>query len=446
MGLKLVKRVFRDGECVGYYVNGNGRIEPVGLDLVNKYALNKMIDNVSTRNVDGNIILFGINGFRIEDLPVEKLKSAKPEKPKADLKLLEINKVDGKIVSYTLVSTVNNVKAAVKPEMLQNYINAGRVDKGSLNSAKVTERFTESLQDIYNRDKSEIYTLVNKYIKVVDALETGDKSEKDKVVRKIREIEGIVKDNSMDRGKFKELIKNCKSALNSGIDSKIGIYKRNSINDISVSLNKLTSDISGLDKDNLELVIPDIEELSSSINRLKTLSDFDSYRECRVEIHKALMSINSRVAAMLHQQKKEDKEISARLAQRDKEIKMIPQDDVLRNQKIKIMNEPWCLTNKQFLSAKANLENCFITNSENGKIVLSFKHVDMKETFNSSGQRTGFEVIYKGNKYHYKQHMTNMNVIAAFIKVAEDEGLLSNNSMNIKVPYKGESRVVKLKI
>ena len=441
MGLKLVKRVFRDDECVGYYVNGNGTIKPVAIDIVNKYALNKMIDNVSTRNVDGNIILFGINGFRIEDLPVEKLKSAKP---KADLKILEINKIDGVIVSYTLMSTVNNVKAAVKPEMLQNYINSGRVDRNSLNSAKVTERFTESLQSIYDSNKAEIYRLVNEYVKVVDALETGDKSEKDKVVRKIREIEGIAKENSMDRSEFRTLLKNCKSALHNGIDNKIDIYKRNSLNDISVSLNRLTSDISKLDKDNLELVLPDIKELNININRLKTLNDFENYRACRVEIHKALMSINSRVAAMLHQQIKEDREINAKLAQRDKEIRLIPQNDALREQKIKLMSEPWCLANKQFLASKANIENCFITNEVNGKVILSFRHVDMRETFTNSGQRTGFEVVYNGNRYHYKQNMTNMNVMAAFLKVAEDEGLLSNNCMKIRVPYNDESKVVKL--
>lgn len=443
MGFRLVKRVFRGDKCVGYYMNGNGRIEPVGIDIVHKYAVNKMIDNVSVKNVNGSIVLFGINGFRIEDLPVERLK----EKSNADLRVLEIHKIDGRITEYVIESTAK-VRAAVKPEMVQNYLNAGRLDKESLKTAKVVERSTENLVSIYNKHKEEIYSLVKKYLSVIDALETGDISEKDKIVGKIREIEAVAAQNKMDKETFINTLEQCKRALMSGIQNKIEIYRKNTFNNIRVDLNKLSINIKKLDRNNSLKVVQDVRVLQQKIDELKNIQDFDTYRKLYNEVNKSLVSLNNRVADTLNKQNKENQELDRKLDLIKQEISKIPENDELREQKIKIMYEPWCLSNKTFLSSNQYLTNCYLTskNGDNTQSALSLKNLTIKETFNNNNQRTGFDVVYRNNgrKYHFRQKLNNMSLLAAFIKVAEDENLLKDNCVNIKVQSRGESRSIKL--
>lgn len=443
MGFRLVKRVFRGDKCVGYYMNGNGKTAPVGIDIVNKYAINKMIDNIGVKNVNGSIVLYGVNGFRIEDLPVERLKSGEPQ---ADLKLLEIHKLDGKIVSYKVASNTSDLKATVKPELMQNYINAGRVNKESLNTAKVIERTTENLLSIYSKYKDSIYNLVRDYVVIIDALETGDKSEKDRIVKKIREIEAIASQNEMAKDKFVDILEQCKSVLTKGIADKSNIYKRNATNNISVSLNRLMNDIKKLDRDNLTLVIEDVNILQKQINDLRSVQDLESYRIKYNDINKYLISIINKVVEMINKQEKERQELDKKFSIIKQEIKRIPENDELREQKIKIMYEPWCLSNKTFLVSKQYLDNCYLTNKydSTNKPVLSLMHLDIKETFNSKNQRTGFDVVYGDRKYHYRQVLNNMSLLAAFIKVAEDENLLKDNYVNIKVKSRGESRSIRL--
>ena len=76
MSLELVKRVFQDDKCIGYYVSDGSKILPVKIEQVYGYAKNKRIANVAIRNNNGSLVLYGINGFRIEDLPVEKVKTS----------------------------------------------------------------------------------------------------------------------------------------------------------------------------------------------------------------------------------------------------------------------------------------------------------------------------------------------------------------------------------
>ena len=53
MSLELVKRVFQDDKCIGYYVSDGSKILPVKIEQVYGYAKNKRIANVAIRNNNG---------------------------------------------------------------------------------------------------------------------------------------------------------------------------------------------------------------------------------------------------------------------------------------------------------------------------------------------------------------------------------------------------------
>lgn len=440
MKLKLVKRVFQDNKCVGYYVSNGTKTMPVNIDMVYKYVQNNSVANVGLKIVNGAPVLYGINGFKIEDLPIEKLTSTK--KQTANISIVEVYRKDNKDVGYTLSCNGKTIKVS-RDKMLE-YDKAGKIVRESLKTAKVINEKTEvDYTELFR--KSGITDKARKCIKVISAMNTGDKTEIDEIVS----IVNSLKDASSHWSKSKEAyIAELNTRLNY-IDTKtqrsIAAVRVNNINTITAKVQAEMTRAARLKTAGGNKVVEHIKKsIIPDVVNLSKCMDFDAFMNLYKQLDNKLVTISKKIREFESVKAQNIAETNKRVALANDIIQSMNKNDELYNEKVKIVKEPWCLNNRAFLQSSKYLENCYVTDKETKKdLKLSFKNVTFKETI-SNNRRTGFEVRYKDKVYYYRQALNNMNLLAAFLKVAEDENILGNSSVSIKVRSGGESKIVPL--
>lgn len=441
MGYRLIRRIVCDDKCIGYYVENNGKVAPVSLGIINKYVKSNKLENVAINSAGE---LYGINGFKIESLPVEqcKEKSEKSEKSEKKIQVIAINKRNGQIVSYEL--ELNGKRANVKDEVFKRYSAESRINLNSIKTAKINDLDILGLEDLQNIYATHnLRDVAKKYIKVLD--EVGEKAEKEQVLNSVKGLEVKIATMPMTEVYLVGQINQLKQDFNNGIIKYTEQFIKDTTNEIIADTEDLVSSMVKLNTRNTKLVAQDLMKIKEEIGGLSAVVDLDYFKKESTRIKTDILHLIDKVKKLLGIQEKEQAELDKTFKAIEQEVEKIAKDDELREQKIKILHEPWCLNNKAFLSSNKYLENCYLTDKENGKqVALSLARIKLNETFNLKGERTGFDVEYQGEKAHYNQILNNMNLLAAFIKLVEHEGLLSYCHINIVVESRGESRTIQL--
>lgn len=448
MGCRLVKRVFRDDTCIGYYMTDGVRVELININDVYSYIQNGLIENVALKFVNGKPVIYGTNGFRIEDLPVEKLQKEKQGGQKGTiLHILSVNRdASGNVVGFKVTDGMK--QADVSINLAVGYLNRGILDKDS------SEKLSTFLKGIEGQEKVDLVKVYNEYdirdtarayIEVLDALETGDKSEKNSVVDRVKTLENKAASGGVSEQLFREELSKFKGDLINRTADKTSIYIKNSRNSLAAQITKLVDRIRGLKKEHVSLIVSDISSLNALVNELGSIKDFNTFRNKYKDANKVYIDLNRKANDLLNKQQLEESELNKKFNEINTEISKISDADELKSEKVKLLYEPWCLNNRPFLNSGKYLENCYLTDKETGKMKLSLAHVSVNETFSqATGKRTGFKVSFNGKEYIYKQVLNNMNLMAAFIKVAEDNNLLASSDVNIRVKSRGETHNIRL--
>lgn len=442
MGLKLTKRVFRDDKCVGYYVTDGRKTLPMNIVDVQNYVMQNRIDNVRAKSTVNGIVLYGVDGFRIEDLPVEKQVT----KPKKDIEVEAIHKRDGVIIGYTV--KCNGVSAKVNIDIFNKYMQAGRVYESSLKTAKIVETNTVKKVDLAKvYSEYDLRGEAKRYVAILRALETGDKTEENKIVSIINRIESFAKESSKTEAEFRELVEKAIKMIRDGADDKTKIYMRNSRNDLQATLSSMTEEIKALPMDTTSKnIVTNFMSVVSDTKELSKYSDFEGFRKHISGIHKKIGNIRSCIDNARELQASKDRRTEQIMENARRKIEALNPNDELRSEKALIYKEPWSYKNDKFLEGTDHFKDIFITaKDESKRYFLRMMDISWKETFNpETHRRTGFDAVYNGKKYHYAQVMNNINMLAAFIKIAEDNDYIGMGDMGIKVRIGSEIREITL--
>lgn len=444
MKLKLVKRVFQDNRCVGYYVSDGNRTLPVSLDKVVQYVKSGVVPNVGLKIVEGSYVLYGKDGFRIENIPVVKLESTKKES--ANIRIIEVYKDAGKDVGYTLECNGKTMKVS-RAKMLE-YDKAGKIVRESLRTAKVINREAEI-------DCSELFKSTGILEKakicrdVIAFMNTGDKTEIDELARTVNNFRA---DSVHWKGTRESFIVEAKKQL-AYIDNKTNrsfeAAKVNSINSLSSKAQVEIHKAHALGtKGGEEVAVYIGKNVFPLATRLAETKDFNTFVEYYKKAENALIIASKQLRKLESIKAQNNAENIKRAAIANNIISRMNKNDELYNEKVRIIREPWCLNNRTFLASSTNLANCLVTEKGNSNnIRLSLKDVTFKETFKDN-KRSGFEVRNNNNGkvYYYRQPLNNMNMMAAFVKVANDENLLNNSVVNIKIKVNNEYKTIPLGI
>lgn len=432
MSLELVKRVFQDDKCIGYYVSDGSKILPVKIEQVYGYAKNKRIANVAIRNNNGSLVLYGINGFRIEDLPVEKVKTSSNK-----IEVKEIYKSDGIEIGYTLY--LNGKTSKVNREVYQNYLNNGKIDKSSITKAKVIDNKSSiDCSDIFNKYK--IHDLVNESIRIMRACNNeNNKGLIDDIVKAAGNAEKAGKAWTKSREQYENAIVSLRNNILNQIKINTALYIRSTSNMLKSSIEKAADQsIKIRDKESFAKLL----KLSKMLDALKNADSFDDYNRQYREINTQFNSIKLEIDSKVKNELKKEADIKKRMALANGAIAKLDKQDELYKEKVKILMEPWCINNMKFLNSSRYLENIFILDNKNNTVASLF-NIRFKEVF-SGAYKAGFEVTYGDKKYTFRQVLNNLNMLAAFIYVARNAGILDGNTVNIKVDSNGMQRNIQL--
>lgn len=442
MKLKLVKRVFQDNKCVGYYVSDGNRTLPVSIDNVVKYVQAGVVPHVGLKIVEGSYVLYGKDGFKIEDIPVVKLESTK--KSSANIRIIEVYKDAGKDVGYTLECNGRTTKVS-RAKMLE-YDKAGKIVRESLITAKVINREAEiDCSELFKA--TGIMEKAKQCINVIAFMNTGDKTEIDELARTVNSFR---ESSAHWKGTKESFVTEAKKQL-AYIDNKTNrsfeAAKVNSINSLSSRAQVEIRKANALGTSGGEQVAVYIgKNVFPLATKLAETKDFNTFVEYYKKAENALIIASKQLRKLESIKAQNNAENVKRNAIANDIIQRMNKNDELYNEKVRIIREPWCLNNRTFLSSTKNLANCLVTEKGNSNNVrLSLKDVTFRETFKDN-KRSGFEVRNNNNGkvYYYRQPLNNMNMMAAFVKVAKDENLLNNSIVNIKIKVNDEYKTIPL--
>lgn len=442
MKLKLVKRVFQDNKCVGYYVSDGNRTLPVSIDNVVKYVQAGVVPHVGLKIVDGSYVLYGKDGFKIEDIPVVKLESTK--KSSANIRIIEVYKDAGKDVGYTLECNGKTTKVS-RTKMLE-YDKAGKIVRESLRTAKVINREAEiDCSELFKA--TGIMEKAKQCINVIAFMNTGDKTEIDEIARTVNSFRASSVHWKGTKESFVAEAKKQLAYIDNKTNRSFEAAKVNSINSLSSRAQVEIHKANALGTSGGEQVAVYIgKNVFPLATKLAETKDFNTFVEYYKKAENALIIASKQLRKLESIKAQNNAENVKRNAIANDIIQRMNKNDELYNEKVRIIREPWCLNNRTFLTSTKNLANCLVTEKGNSNNVrLSLKDVTFRETFKDN-KRSGFEVRNNNNGkvYYYRQPLNNMNMMAAFVKVAKDENLLNNSIVNIKIKVNDEYKTIPL--
>lgn len=442
MKLKLVKRVFQDNKCVGYYVSDGNRTLPVSIDNVVKYVQAGVVPHVGLKIVEGSYVLYGKDGFKIEDIPVVKLESTK--KSSANIRIIEVYKDAGKDVGYTLECNGRTTKVS-RAKMLE-YDKAGKIVRESLRTAKIINRETEiDCSELFKA--TGIMEKAKQCINVIAFMNTGDKTEIDEIARTVNSFRASSVHWKGTKESFVAEAKKQLAYIDNKTNRSFEAAKVNSINSLSSRAQVEIHKANALGTSGGEQVAVYIgKNVFPLATKLAETKDFNTFVEYYKKAENALIIASKQLRKLESIKAQNNAENVKRNAIANDIIQRMNKNDELYNEKVRIIREPWCLNNRTFLSSTKNLANCLVTEKGNSNNVrLSLKDVTFRETFKDN-KRSGFEVRNNNNGkvYYYRQPLNNMNMMAAFVKVAKDENLLNNSIVNIKIKVNDEYKTIPL--
>lgn len=447
--LYLVKRIFKGGKCVGYYVSDGRKTLSINLDTVIRYALQGRIRNVAVRNVKGQQILYGTNGFSIEKLEVEKLDSKENKEPVKTvtdtatnaatnannlLKVLEVISDDSGAIGYVL--ELHGKIASVTPVQYRAYIRKNRVDTSTLERAKKVYCGSNLFEQSGIKDKARDCVRAMR--------ESGDDNAIPEIISLVNNAESTAKAWNGTKADFGVYLDNILKYLElklEGVSSKL-FQKR--IETAFAVVGKAANDAATLMTDKRHVYLAELKSIGMNLSALGAYNDINDFNRDYDKLRDKLRNLRASLDADLKTQEQIRSGIRQLREASNKLIAALDKNDELYNEKVIILNEPWCYKNIKFLEGSKYLKNCFITPIDNPeKMIASLASVQLKLTYTTKGDYSGFDLAYRGKKYHYNKRFNNFNLIAAFIRAMDDAGKLNGNDLNISVDSNGGIKNIK---
>lgn len=443
--LYLVKRIFRDGKCVGYYVSDGRKTLSINIDTVIRYALQGRIRNVAVRNVKGQQILYGTNGFSIEKLEVEKLD--KLDKDKSDkkqvqassvqsnlLKVIEIISDDNGVIGYIL--ELNGRKASVTVNQYNGYIRQNRVDTSTLDKAARVYCGTSLFEQSKIKDKARDCIRAMR--------ESGDENAIPEVIALVNNAETTAKMWRGTKQDFVTYLNNILKYIELKLESVSSRLFRKKVEIAFAIIGKAANDAATLMTDKRQIYLKELKNVGTNLNALAAYDNVDDFNRDYDKLRDRIRNIRANLEADLKTQEQIRTGIKQLREASNKLIAALDPNDDLYNEKVTILNEPWCYNNIKFLEGSKYLKNCYITPvSQPDRMIASLASVQLKLNYTPKGDYSGFTLAYKGKVYKYNKKFNNINLIAAFIKAMNDAGKLAGNDFNISVESNGQIKNIK---
>lgn len=423
--MKLIKRLMSNDEYCGFIIQDNsGLNHEINNDQAFKFAQSKLIDDVSIRFDNGKPILFGLHGFSITELPVER---------KDNIIVEAIYKSGNEITGYQLNDGHKSVK--VGNDWYKKYYAIGKINKKSISRAKVISDTTvNNLMPVYKEFNLRAEAI--DYINIIKSLETGDKTEIDKVSNIVRQVENEVILGKMSESEFRQYLSTIIGKLRANKKRKEDIYINNAFNGLTVELSKDMNRINALSSKNKKELSDGLKNLASATKELAQKKDFATFRLEYAKVKSALNKFNALLNRVENQQQSEDKHYAEIYNTIKNEENNIPANDKLKKEKYAIIRAPWYFKLKGLLYSSKGIENCFIKRSDD-KVIMSYRNIVVESTNDNK-----MAITCKGNKTIYNMPLNNMNILAGFIREAEKFNLLANNKLALQINTNGQTRVI----
>lgn len=427
---KLTGKVVSKGLVIEYTtIDLNGRVGRIDKATAIALAKEKRIKDVDIKTVYGNEILFGINGFSLNNLP-----EIKKEEYKAVLIVTDIS--GSNVVGFKVQNTrAKDAYKFVDTATARKLIESGRMQaisdsdmtNGSIPRAdsfifrdRRDVEVSNFIDDLKKSNEDYLY-LKSKNPQLADAvlfklLETTSPSKTVTSLSKFNEFKNIII-KQLDKYHKKELRQVKIKMIEAVADNlkallieirKLPLRYKKNYTDAVINMKKSFDDI-----------IPNSEDMSVSLlsDKLKVINS--SIEKCKQEI--------SRYEQIV---KDDKKVIEKREEFIQKEIASIagsnPNSNI-KNYKIHIIKNPRYVHYKLILSSSdtSYIKNIRINNSITNRNILSI--TDVRITPNKSG----FSLchIKTGIKLDVDDSINNLNLIASFMKLAD----LIDDSINKRI-------------
>lgn len=425
--IKLIERITKNGICVGYtavdFKNNRARISK---DSALNYAKNNAIQNVAYRVTEGKPILYGINGFKVNDLPEVKL-DVQPT-----LKIVAMYLNGNSIVGYLVLDTKSHIekklalKAIIELAQKKQIIGVDSLEKLKTIKCeriqlenKENKENKDELLNYYKAQKEILIQLLNRYVRILEVSGAGESGEKAKILTTINSIEKLIEQDKIGKDELIKKVEAMKKSLTKMVNDKTSIVKTSMLNQILSSLDESVNKLSRLKLKYRKTVEYDIMQVKTQITEIRYNLEFDEFIRKYQEIKKLLSSIDIKYEKLYKLQEDEDAKIKLREAYINNELSKMS-DNELKPIKRKIIEKPWYIRYKSLMNSNSCLQTC-IAQDESGR-KLRLIDIDITEKFIGK-QRVGFVLTYNGKSYEYNEKLTNISLIASFIKIADDLGL-----------------------
>lgn len=428
--MKLVGRIVKDGVCVGYTAVGlNGNKVDIAKDNILNYAKQGKIYNVAYRVTDGTAMIYGLNGFKVNDLPIKDISV------KITLRVDIAYYRGSSIVGYLITNVVSGQSKKFDVKSTVSFMRAGKlIGITDINQLKnptcrkvqlltedkeSKEKLKEELLDYYTNNRDELVDLLKQYIRILEVSGTGETGEKARILYGINNIETLINAGKLNKDSLVNKMNSMKASLNDMILNKSTIVKTSLLNQLVSNLDNTLTSMSKLNMKYRKAVESDILQVKDDITELRDNKDFEAFVYKYQCIKKALVEINRKVVKLGKLQEDENAKLKLRENYINNELSKMS-DNELRPIKRRIVEKTWYIRYKSLMNSNSCLQNC-IVQGENGK-KLRLIDIDITEKFIGK-QRVGYVLKYNGKTYEYNEKLTNMSLIASFIRIANEEGL-----------------------
>lgn len=439
--MKLVERIMQNSICVGYTAvdlkNNKARISR---ENALNYAKDGKIYNVAYRVTEGKPIIYGINGFKVNELPEVNIDI------KPTLRIDIVYYKGKSIVGYLITDTKTNaqkkldLKTVVSLVQKKQIIGIDTIEKlKAVNCKKVqllqAADTKDELLKYYREHKEELIKQLNSYIRILEVSGTGETGEKVKILASINNLETLINQGKMNHDTLAKGMEAMKISLAKMTNDKATIVKASMLNQLLSSLDESIRKFTKLKVKYRKAVESDIKQVKTEITELRDNLSFEEFIKKYQEIKKLLASLDTKFVKLYKLQADEEEKIKLRENYINNELSKVG-DNELKPIKRRIIERPWYIRYKSLMNSDSCLQTCIAQDEDGRKLRL----IDMDITEKFVGrQRVGFKLTYNGKVYEYNERLTNMSLIASFIKVADDIGL---KNREISAKFKKEDNSV----
>lgn len=434
--IRLIDRLMQNGVCVGYVAMDNTeRIARISLADTIKYVNLGKIANVCCKEVEGKTVLYGVNGFRIGDLPEIELVG----KPNIEINAMYIRSND--IIGYLVTDKLTGKQAKINTQSAVKLLNEHKIIgmkaveelkefKKNVIKLDTVDDTNEAIRN-YETDKKEMNGILDRYIIALEMLDGKDNATVGKIVAKISLLGNMIAEGKIKGDDITNKVMTLKTTLLNLTTTKESEAKSSMLNKLVRGLEETLKNVSKLTLKNRKAVESGVLEIKTNIAELKGIADIKDFNARYKYIKKLIKEINDRALQLYKAQEDNLGKIKLRENYINNEMNAL-EDTELKDIKRKIVETPWYIRYKPLMSSNNNMQACVLRDGDETKLRLV--DMDIAEKFEGK-KRVGFTLKYKGKTYEYSEKLTNMSLVASFMKVAIDSGLETGN---INIRFKRE--------